>query len=87
MSATRSNGDKEILDAEGKPLFHGRLRRRKGADNGFRIYEDEQGQKYWLNEGVRDYVLPYVTVGRRKENGRFETTYDSRRDPPLLAKE
>ena len=77
----------EIVDAEGKPLFHGRLRRRKGADSGFKIYEDDSGKKYWLNDGERDYVLPFVTVSRRKENGRFETVYDSRCVPPLLAKE
>lgn len=77
----------EILDAEGKSLFPGGLWRRKSQDNGFRVYKDEHDKEYWLNEsGERDYELPYLTVGKRTENGTVETIYDSRCNPPLLAK-
>ena len=46
----------------------------------------DAGGKYWLNEGERDYVLPFITVSERNENGIFETTFDSRCNPPLLGK-
>jgi hypothetical protein len=31
-------------------------------------------------------VLPFITVSERNENGIFETTFDSRCNPPLLGK-
>ena len=77
----------EIMDADGNSLFPGGLWRRTGNDNGFKIYEDEHGKKYWINgSGERDYELPYITVGKRTENGSVEMMYDSRCNPPLLAK-
>jgi len=76
----------EILDASGKSLFPGGLWRRKSKNNGFRVYMDEHGKKYWLNEGERDYVLPFIMVSERNENGVFETVYDSRCNPPLPEK-
>jgi hypothetical protein len=72
----------EILGKDGKPLFPGGLWKRTHKDNGFRTFEDENGKTYWLNDGEKDYVLPFVTVSKRNENGVFEKTYDSRCDLP-----
>jgi hypothetical protein len=74
----------EVLDWYGNPIpgvYH-----RTNNDNRFKIYEDEHGKKYWLNEGERDYELPYLVVSKRNGNGASETVYDSRCNPPLLAK-
>ena len=81
---TKQKPDEEILGADGKSLFKGGLWRRKSTNNGFKVYEDEHGKKYWLNGGERDYVLPYITVGKCKENGTPAICYDSRCSPPLL---
>jgi hypothetical protein len=62
--ATRKKNTEEVLDANGKSLFPGGLWRHKSKDNGFRVYEDDHGKKYWLNDGERDYDLPYIIVGR-----------------------
>jgi hypothetical protein len=52
----------------------------------FKIRTDENGKDYWLNEGERDYELPFLKVSERKENGAFEIVYDSRCCPPHSAK-
>ena len=76
----------EVLGADGNPLFPGGLWRRTSKDNGFKVYEDETGRKYWLNDGERDYTLPHVTVGKCTENGTVEIVYDSRCTPPPTGK-
>ena len=73
----------QILDWNGNPIpgvYHHKVK-----NTGLRIYTDEQGKKYWLNEGERDYVLPFLTVSERNESGVFETVFDSRCSPPQPA--
>lgn len=74
----------EVLDWKGNPIPG--LSRRRVKDTGFRTYRDEHGAEYWLNEGERDYELPFLTVSERNESGIFETVYDSRCSPPQPAK-
>lgn len=81
MNATRKND--EALDWRGNPIPG--VYRRTVKDTRFRVYADEHGKKYWLNEGERDYMLPFLTVSERNENGTFETVYDSRCSPPQPA--
>lgn len=70
----------KVLDWHGNPVPG--VYRHKVKDTGFRIFKDEHGKEYWLNEGERDYVLPFLTVSERNESGVFETVYDSRCSPP-----
>lgn len=51
------------------------------------ILPDERGKLYWLNDGKRDFAIPFVTVERCNESGILETLYDSRYDQPLLETE
>lgn len=74
----------QVLDWNGN-LIPGVLLRAV-RDTRFRVYKDENGKEYWMNEGERDYVLPFLTVSERNESGVFETVYDSRCSPPQLAK-
>lgn len=76
---------KEVLDWHGNPIPG--VTHKEHAEGKFKIYEDEHGKKYWINEsGERDYELPYLVVSKRSENGTVETIYDSRCDPPAPAK-
>ena len=83
-TTTKFNVKGEMLDWNGNPIPG--VYRRKSKDNGFRIYEDGHGKKYWINEGERDYVLPFLTVSECNENGLFEIVYDSRCSRPLPEK-
>jgi len=69
----------QVLDWNGNPIPG--VFRHTGHDTGFRIFKDEHGKAYWLNEGERDYTLPFLTVSERNESGLFETVYDSRCSP------
>jgi hypothetical protein len=71
---------KEVLDWYGNPI-PGIVRCRR-KDTGFRVYEDEHGKEYWMNEGKRDYHLPFLKVSDA-ETG--QVVYDSRCEPPTDA--
>jgi hypothetical protein len=74
---------KEVLDWNGHPIPG--LCFRTGVNTGFKTYADEQGKNYWMNEGERDYELPFIKVSRRNENGVYATVFDSRCSLPLPA--
>ena len=74
----------QVLDWNGKSIPG--VVRRKVKNTKFRVYKDENGKAYWLNEGKPDYVLPFLTVSERNENGIFETVFDSRCSQPQPAK-
>jgi hypothetical protein len=58
---------------------------RSTKNTGFKVRTDENGRPYWMNDGRRDYELPFLKVSERNESGTFETAYDSRCSPPPLA--
>ena len=74
----------QLLDWNGNPIPG--VIRRTVKDTKFRIYKDENGKEYWMNDGKRDYELPFLTVLERNESEIFETVYDSRCRPPQPAK-
>jgi hypothetical protein len=73
-----------LLDWRGKPIAG--VWRHRGKKTGFKTYTDEQGKEYWINDGERDYDLPFLKVSERNENGIYETVFDSRYSPPPPAK-
>lgn len=55
------------------------IRRCKRADDPFVFGTDEDGKRYWLHDGIRDYELPYLKMTDTRTG---TVLYDSRCAPP-----